>query len=86
MGSSLILLFEEKEASSPVAVVAELAPGKMVARNMSTAVTPTTSKTMKTTVGSAQCPFVRDGLALWFFEQQPWEPDLVLEPLLEVDE
>ncbi len=87
MGSSLILLpLDEEETSSPVAFVAVLASEKTVALNDSNAVTPTTSKTMKIAIDRAQRSFARDELALWFFEQQPRRSDLVLEPLLEVDE
>jgi hypothetical protein len=64
LGSSLILLFEENETSSPVAFIAELAPGEMVALNKSTAVTPTTSKTVKITVHRAQYSFAKVELAL----------------------
>jgi hypothetical protein len=63
-GSSLILLFEENETSSPVAFVAELAPGKMVVLNKSTAVTPTMSKTVKIMLNRAQCFIVHLELAL----------------------
>ena len=58
LGSSLILLFEENEASSLVAFIAELVPEKMVVLNKSTAATPTTSKTLKIRVNRAQCFFV----------------------------
>jgi hypothetical protein len=76
-------LLEEDETSSPVASIAEPAPGKMVALNKSNAVAPTTSKTIKTTVDRGQCSLVRDGLAPRFFEQ-PRRSDLVPEPVLEV--
>jgi hypothetical protein len=44
------------------------------------------SKTIKITIDRAQRSFVRDELASRFFEQQPRRSDLVLEPVLEVDE
>ena len=87
MGSSLILLIlDEEETSSSVAFVAVLASEKTVALNESNAVTPTMSKTIKITIDRAQRSFVRDELASRFFEQQPRRSDLVLEPVLEVDE
>jgi hypothetical protein len=64
LGSSLILLFEENEISSPVAFVTELVPGKMVSLNKNTAVAPTTSKTIKIAVNRAQCSFAQVELAL----------------------
>jgi hypothetical protein len=85
LGSSLIPLFEENETSSPVASIAEPAPGKMVALNESNTVAPTTSKTIKITADRARCPFVRDELAPRFFEQ-PRRSDPILQPALEVDE
>jgi hypothetical protein len=63
LGSSLILLFEENETCSPVAFVAELAPGKIVALDNSTAVTPTMSKTVKIRISSVHCLFVHLALA-----------------------
>jgi hypothetical protein len=77
-------LFEENETSSPVASIAEPAPGKMVALNESNTVASTTSKTIKTTADRAQCSLVRDGLAPRVFEQ-PRRSDLVFGPVLEVD-
>ena len=64
LGSSLIMLFEENEASSPVAFIAELAPGNMVALDKSTAVNPTMSKTVKIRINHVQCFFVHLALAL----------------------
>lgn len=64
LGSSLILLFEEYEISSPVAFVTELVLGKMVALNKSTDVAPTTSKTITIAVNRAQCSFAQVELAL----------------------
>ncbi len=66
--------------------MAELAPGKTAVLNESNAVSPTRSNTMKTTVDRAHCPFVRDELVSKFFEHQLRRSDLVLEPVLEVDE
>jgi hypothetical protein len=66
--------------------MAVLVSEKTVALNESNAVTPTTSKTIKITHDRAQRFFVRDELASRFFEQQPRRSDLVLEPVLEVDE
>ena len=87
MGSSLILLtLDEEETSSSVAFMAVLASEKTVALNESNPVTPTTSKTIKITIDRAQRSFVRDELASRWFEQQPRRSNLVLEPVLEVDE
>ncbi len=87
LGSSLILLpLVEEETSSPVAFIEVLASEKTVALNESNPVTPTTSKTIKITIDRAQRSFVRDELASRFFEQQIRRSDLVLEPVLEVDE
>ncbi len=82
----MLLTLDEEETSSPVAFVAVLASEKTVALNESNAVTPTTSKTIKIPIDRAQRSIVRDGLASRLFEQQPRRSDLVLEPVLEVDE
>jgi hypothetical protein len=66
--------------------MAVLASEKTVAFNESNAVTPTTSKTTKITIDRAQRSFVCDELASRFFEQQPRRSNLVLEPVLGVDE
>ncbi len=87
LGSSLILLpLDEEENSSLVAFMAVLASGKMVALNESNAVTPTTSNTIKITIDRAQRSLAHDELASRFFEQQPRRSDLVLEPVLDVDD
>jgi hypothetical protein len=69
LGSSLILLtLDEEETSSSVAFVAVLASEKTVALNQSSAVTPTTTKTIKIAIDRAQRSLVRDELASRFFE------------------
>jgi hypothetical protein len=85
LGSSLILLFEENGASSTVALVAEPGSEKMTVLDKSTAVTPATSKSVKIRVNCAQCFFALLKLALEFLEQ-PRHSDLVLEPVLNVEE
>ena len=57
----------------------------MMALDKSIAVIPTTSKSVKIRVNCAQCFFALLELALWFLEQ-PRHSDLVLEPVLNVDE
>ena len=59
-----MLLFEENKASSPVAFIAELVPGKIVALDTSAAITPTISKIVKIRINRAQCFFVHVALAL----------------------
>ena len=87
LGSSLIPVpLDEEETSSPVALVAALASEKTVALNESNAVTPTTSKTIKITTDRAQRSLLRAELAPRFFDQQLRRSDLVLEPVIEVDE
>jgi len=76
----------DEEETSPVAFMAALSSEKTVALNESNAVTPTTSKTIKITIDRAQRSFVRDEFASRFFEQQPRRSDLLLEPVLEIDE
>jgi hypothetical protein len=63
LGSSLILLFEENWASSPVAFVAELASGKMTALDKNIAIIPTMSKTIKIRVNRVQRFFAHLELA-----------------------
>jgi hypothetical protein len=85
LGSSLILLFEENDAFSPVAFIAELASGKMTVLDKNIAVTTTMSKTIKIRANHGQRFFAHLELASWFSER-PRRSDLVLEPVLNVDE
>jgi hypothetical protein len=65
LGSWLILLVEENEPPSPVAWTAELPLGRVVALITSTAITPTSSKTVKIRVKrAADCFLLRLKLAL----------------------
>jgi hypothetical protein len=57
----------------------------MTVLDKSTAVTPATSKSVKIRVNCAQCFFALLKLALEFLEQ-PRHSDLVLEPVLNVEE